>query len=69
MVTTDQSGHFAIRGAMPGNYKIFSWDDLETNIYFDPSFIQQYESQGKALHLDADSSLTVNLKVIPVRSN
>ena len=68
-VTTDRSGQFAIRGAMPGNYKIFCWDDLEPNIYFDPSFIQQYESQGKALHLNANDSITVNLRPISIRAN
>jgi protocatechuate 3,4-dioxygenase beta subunit len=68
-VTTDQYGRFAIRGVMPGDYKIFGWEDLEPNIFFDPSFMEQYESQGKALHLDDDSLVKVALKMIPLQPN
>jgi protocatechuate 3,4-dioxygenase beta subunit len=63
--TTDQYGHFAFRGIVPGDYKIFAWDDLEPNIYFDPAFVEPYESQGKAIHLDQQGSLTLSLKPIP----
>jgi hypothetical protein len=62
--TTDQYGHFAIPGIVPGDYKVFAWDDLEPNIYFDPAFMEQYESQGKAVHLDEEGSVTISLKPI-----
>jgi Carboxypeptidase regulatory-like domain len=63
--TTDQYGRFAIRGIVPGDYKIFAWDDLAPNTYFDPTFMEPYESQGKAVHLDEDGAGTLTLKVIP----
>ena len=44
---TDQNGRFTFRGVSPGNYKIFAWEGLETNAYFDPEVLRQYEQQGK----------------------
>jgi Carboxypeptidase regulatory-like domain len=64
---TDQYGRFAISGLVPGNYKIFAWEDLEPNIYFDPSFMEQYEPQGLPLRVDQDSRITLNVKSLPIR--
>jgi len=64
---SDQHGRFAIPGAVPGDYKMFVWEDLEPNIYFDPGFIQQYESQGKPVHLDEDGDVLVTLRPLTVR--
>jgi uncharacterized surface anchored protein len=66
-VRTDQYGRFAIRGIAPGDYKVFSWDDLEPNIFFDPSFMDQYESQGKTILMEEDGYVTLDLSAISVR--
>ena len=58
VVTTDQSGRFAIRGIVPGDYKIFAWDDVEPNAYFDPSFIEPYDAQGTPLHVETSGHVT-----------
>jgi hypothetical protein len=63
-VTTDQYGHFAVRGLTPGEYKAFVWDDLEPNIYFDPNFMERYESQGRSLRVEEDGHISLNLRVI-----
>jgi Carboxypeptidase regulatory-like domain len=64
---TDQYGRFSIRGVVPGNYKVFAWEDLEPNIYFDPSFMEQYESQGIPVRIDQDSRVMVSVKSLPIR--
>ena len=28
----------------------FAWDDVEPNAYFDPIFMEQYQSQGQPIH-------------------
>ena len=63
--TTDHSGRFAIRGIVPGDYKIFAWEDIEPNAYFDPLFMEHYESQGQPLHIDESGQVTLALKAIP----
>jgi hypothetical protein len=67
-VTSDQSGRFSIRRIVPGDYRLFAWDALEANGYFDPELLKASESQGKAVHFDESSKLEMQVSVIPVRS-
>jgi hypothetical protein len=63
--TTDQTGHFAIRGIPPGDYRLFAWEALENFAYFDPDLIKQVESLGRPLHVGESSMQNVDLRVIP----
>jgi len=65
VVTADQFGRFAIRGIVPGDYKIFAWEDVEPNAYFDPSFMERYQSQGQPLHVEDNGQVVLSLKAIP----
>jgi len=62
---TDQSGKFTLRGVAPGNYKIFAWESLEPNAYFDPQILAQYENQGKAVRVTEGGKITADVKMIP----
>jgi hypothetical protein len=64
--TADQSGHFILRGILPGPYRVLAFTDLEPNIYFDPMFIEKYQSQSKAVTIDEGSRLTLRLTAIPI---
>jgi len=65
--TTDANGHFAIRGIYPGAYKLYSWQALEANAYFDREVLSQYESQGKPIRIQEGSKETLDLKLIPAK--
>src|SRR6185436_16916361 len=65
--TTDANGHFTIHGIYPGGYRLFSWEALESNAYFDPQVLSQYESQGKPIRIQEGSKESVELKLIPVK--
>jgi hypothetical protein len=65
-VITDPTGRFILRNVVPGDYKMFAWDVLEPNGYFDPDFIRKYEPQGKLLHVAESSASHVDLKLISV---
>jgi hypothetical protein len=67
-VTSDQSGRFSVRRIVPGDYRLFAWDALEANGYFDPELLKGSESQGKAVHFDESSKLEIQASVIPLRS-
>jgi hypothetical protein len=46
---SDQRGHFSIDGIPPGDYKVFTWDDVEPGIWWDAEFLKKYESKGEAV--------------------
>jgi hypothetical protein len=64
--TSDQSGHFTLRGIRPGPYRVLAFTDLEPNVYFDPMFIEKYQSQSKAVTIDEGSRVTLSLTAIPI---
>ena len=64
--TSDQTGHYSIRGIPPGDYKLFAWETLESFAYFDPELLKQSDSQGKAMHIVESSKLNQDIR--PIRS-
>jgi hypothetical protein len=63
--TSDRSGHFTIRGVTPGSYKIFAWEALEENAYFDSDLMQRFDPYGKPVHVEEADQLKTDIKVIP----
>jgi protocatechuate 3,4-dioxygenase beta subunit len=66
--TTDENGHFVIKGVAPGEYKIYAWEDIEEGAYQDADFMKQHESDGQAVSVKEKAHETVQLKVIPADS-
>ena len=64
---TDQSGKFTFRGVTPGNYKIFAWESLEPNAFYDPQILSQYEDQGKPVRVLEGGKTTAEVKMIPAK--
>lgn len=71
--TTDQYGHFEFRGIPPGEYKLFSWDQVEEDAWQDPEFLKPFEEKGQELGLKEGDQKNVNLTAIktiaPEREN
>jgi hypothetical protein len=59
--TTDQYGHFELRGVPPGDYKLFSWDQVENGAWQDPEFLKPFEEKGEEVKLQEGESKSVNL--------
>jgi hypothetical protein len=62
---TDSSGKFSLTNVVPGEYKVFSWEAIDTNAYLDPDFLKQYEQLGKTVVVTENFSSSVDLKLIP----
>ncbi|HYR87234.1 MAG TPA: carboxypeptidase-like regulatory domain-containing protein [Terriglobia bacterium] len=62
--TTDASGHFTMRTIPPGDYKIFAWENIERNSFFDPDVLRQFEQKGKPVIVGESSNATVDVTVI-----
>jgi hypothetical protein len=63
--TTDQYGHFEIRGVPPGRYKAFAWERIDESSYGDPDFLKSFESMAESFDIAGDEQKTVQLKMIP----
>lgn len=63
--TTDQTGHFSIKAVIPGDYKLFAWEVLESFGYFDADLLKQVEASGKPVHVGESNKLQVDVRVIP----
>jgi len=62
--TTDQSGRFSMISVIPGDYKVFAFEDSEDNDYLNPEFLQPFEPRGESVHLEDRGYLKVRLDVI-----
>jgi hypothetical protein len=54
-------GKFRITGIAPGDYKVFSWSDVDTGAWQDPDFIKDYEDQGQPIHISEGTSATIQV--------
>jgi protocatechuate 3,4-dioxygenase beta subunit len=62
--TTDQYGHFDIRGIAPGEYKVFSWEEVEDGAWEDPEFLRLFEEKGESVETGESDQKTLNLTAI-----
>jgi protocatechuate 3,4-dioxygenase beta subunit len=62
--TTDQYGAYTMAGVAPGEYKIYSWDQIETGAYQNAEWLKQFELKGRAIVAKQDGHETVALRAI-----
>ena len=66
--TTDQYGHFDLRGISPGEYKLFSWEEVEMGAWEDPEFLKPFEEKGGKVALQEGDQKILNLVTIRTKS-
>jgi hypothetical protein len=64
---TDQTGKFNFAAVPPGEYKVFGWEILESGAPYDPDFLKQYETQGKAVTVTDASTPMLDVRMIPAQ--
>ena len=64
-ISTDALGHFHLEGVAPGDYKAFSWEDVESGAWQDPDFIRLYEERGKPIRVGENGQANIELRLIP----
>lgn len=64
--STDQQGHFTIRGLGPGSYTLYAWQDLDDGIWYDADFLKSQEANGRVLKVEDGSTQKVELKLSTV---
>jgi protocatechuate 3,4-dioxygenase beta subunit len=64
-VSTDQHGHFTMRGLRPGTYTLLAWENLDGDDYFDPDYLKKYEGHESGVRVEKGGHQNASLKVIP----
>jgi Carboxypeptidase regulatory-like domain len=62
---TDQRGRFTLLPTVPGEYKLFAWEDFEGFAYMDPDFLRKYEELGTPVNVVPSGASDVEVKLIP----
>ena len=60
----DQSGRFTFPPLPPGDYKIFAWESVEDNAWFDPDFLARYEGRASSVHVSEGATQSVSVQII-----
>jgi hypothetical protein len=67
-VRSGVNGKFEFRGVAPGNYTLFSWDNVEEHEWDDPEFLKPFRSKGVSVRVAEGETKTVDLTVIRTKS-
>jgi protocatechuate 3,4-dioxygenase beta subunit len=62
---TDASGHFRIEGVAPGNYALFSWQNMPDGAYFNDRFVSRNEDAGRKINAVQSSVTGADITLIP----
>lgn len=54
--STDAAGRYQLNRIPPGNYKLFSWEDIEAQSWLDRAVLRSYEDLGSPLAISEGSS-------------
>jgi hypothetical protein len=63
--STDLNGRFKFDGIMPGQYKIFAWEDVIAGAWQDQEFLRTYETRGVTVDVAVGNRATAEVEVIP----
>lgn len=66
--TTDQFGRFAFRSVVPGEYKVYAWEDVESTAWMDPEFMKPLQGMGESVTVDEGDQASVQVNLIPAES-
>jgi protocatechuate 3,4-dioxygenase beta subunit len=65
--SSDRGGRFTFRTVVPGEYRVFAWEDVPAFAWMDPDFLREFESQGERVSVAEGARPSLDLKLIPAR--
>lgn len=67
--STDQNGHFILRGLEPGEYTVYTWDNIENGAWFNADALKPYRNDGVAVTVRESSKEHVDVTLIANHQN
>ena len=65
LIASDETGHFEIKRATPGTYKLYAFEELNPNLIEDPEFLKPFEQLGVPVKLEEGRSTSQDVNLIP----
>jgi hypothetical protein len=62
--STDERGHFVVRGMNPGSYVVLAFEELQGDMR-QPEFLKTYAGQSEKVELEEGSRKLVTVKIVP----
>lgn len=62
---SDVKGKFVMRGVPPGTYKLFAFEDAETEILNQPDLLKNYEQNSQSIKVEEAGKYTMEIKPVP----
>jgi hypothetical protein len=62
---TDAAGRFLFDRVPSGDYKVFSWEEIEDGAWYDGEFMKRIESRGFSVRISERSMETARIEIIP----
>jgi hypothetical protein len=62
--TTDQEGHFRFRNLVPGEYRLFAWEDVPQYAWMDPDYMRELEPKGQRVTVEEGAHPAVQVTLI-----
>lgn len=57
-----------MHGIAPGDYKLFSWEEVETDAWQDPEFLKEFEDKGQRITLQDADHISVKVTAIQIKA-
>ena len=62
--STDQNGHYVLRGIAPGKYKLYALDHIDPGAYADPAYMETFQGKATSLEITEGAKVTQDLALI-----
>ena len=66
VVTADEKGHFELKNATPGSYKLYAFEEFDQRSIQNPEFLKPFESAGVPVTLREGENAAQKLAIIAV---
>ena len=62
--TTNQQGHYVLRGLRPGAYEVYAFDEVDPGAIYSSEFLKPIEDMGESMEVKEKDTLTKPLQVL-----
>ncbi len=62
--TADQDGRFTLTGVAPGDYRLYAWEEAQSEVLRDPGLAKPFEPKSVSVSVEESGAQRVELKVL-----